>query len=517
MKTIEQFGETLKVMPLSKKISMVLMLGLVVAGFALMFSWVNRIDYQILYSNISEEDASSIVSKLKEQRIPYKLEGGGTLIMVPADKVYETRLVMAGERLPRGGNVGFEIFDQTSFGTTEFVQRLNYQRALQGELSRTIGEFREVDHARVLIVLPKDSLFIEDTRPSSASVLLKLRSNLSQDKVAGIVHIVASAVEGLTPEQVTVVDTNGRVLFKGPHQGDQAALFTSNKREVEGKTAGRIQSMLEGIVGKGKAIVRVSAEIDFDQIDLSEEKYDPDNIVVRSRQRKVESSEKGGRNATATALNTGQARIPSQGSEASTRSQKEDEVVNYEINKVTRRVIKPSGTVTRLSVAAVVDGTYDIITAEDGSKTKKYIPRSPKELEEFENIVKKAMGYNADREDQIQMSCFPLSVSTIMEGVPVEGVVETGWMAYGRQYIKPAINFLLVIVIFLFVVRPLLKSARGIFTTGASRILPATHEGLESASLPELEAKSMREKTVIVAKKDVDRTQQVLRGWLGEK
>ncbi|NVL89804.1 MAG: flagellar M-ring protein FliF [Desulfobacterales bacterium] len=522
MKTTEQFSEALRVMPLSKKISMVVMLGLVVAGFALMISWVNRINYQVLYSNLADEDASSIISKLKEQHVPYRLEGGGSLIMVPADKVHETRLVLAGERLPRGGNVGFEIFDKTNFSTTEFVQRLNYQRALQGELSRTIGEFREVDHARILIVLPKDSLFIEDTKPPTASVLLKLRSSLSQDKVAGIVHIVASAVEGLAPEQVTVVDTTGKVLFKGPHQGDQTALFTSNKldyqRQVEKKIAGRVQSMLEGIVGTGKAIVRVSAEIDFDQIDLSEEKYDPDNTVVRSRQRKAESSAKGGKNPTTPALNTGQAEIPSQGAEPSTRSQKEDEVINYEINRVTRRIIKPSGTVTRLSVAAVVDGTYDVVTNEDGSKTKKYIPRSSKELGEFENIVKRAMGYNADREDQVQMSCFPLSVSTITEEVQAEEVVETGWMQYIKPYIKPAINLLLGIVVFLFVVRPLLRSAKGVFTTtGISRTLPATTEGLESASLPESEAKTIRDKTMMVAKKDVDKTQQVLRGWLGER
>ncbi|MBW1676978.1 MAG: flagellar M-ring protein FliF, partial [Deltaproteobacteria bacterium] len=261
MKTIEQFMAVFKAMPVSKKISMTVVLGLVVAGFAFMFLWANQIDYQVLYSNLSQEDAGNIVSKLKEQRIPYKLEGGGS-----------------------------EIFDQTSFSTTEFVQRLNYQRALQGELCRTIGEFREVEHARVLIVMPKDSLFVEDTKPPSASVLLKLRSSLSPDKVAGIVHIVASAVEGLTPEQVTVVDTTGRVLFKGPDQKDQTALLSSNKldyqRQIEGKIAGRVQTMMEDIVGKGKAIVRVSAEVDFDQIDFSEEKYDPDSTVVRSKQRR---------------------------------------------------------------------------------------------------------------------------------------------------------------------------------------------------------------------------------------
>ena len=520
MKTIEQFGAVFKAMPVSKKISMAVVLGLVVAGFALMFLWVNQIDYQVLYSNLSQEDAGNIVSKLKEQRIPYKLEGGGSFIMVPAKKVYETRLALAGDGLPRGGNVGFEIFDQTSFSTTEFVQRLNYQRALQGELCRTIGEFREVEHARVLIVLPKDSLFVEDTKPPSASVLLKLRSSLSPDKVAGIVHIVASAVEGLTPDQVAVVDTTGKVLFKGPDQEDQAALFSSNKldyqRQVEGKIAGRVQSMMEGIVGKGKAIVRVSAEIDFDQIDFSEEKYDPDSTVVRSKQRRAESSEKGGENALGVvSVDPGEPGVPSQQGQTRTKSEKEDEVINYEINRVTRRVTKPSGTVKRLSVAAVVDGAYEVVTAEDGSKTKKYIPRTSKELEEYERIVKRAMGFDADREDQVHVSCFPLSISADIEAPEETG---TDWLDYGRQYIKPVINLILVFVVFLFVVRPLLRSVKGIVTTvGTSpKALPESHEGLESAALPEPGIRGVKEKAVLLAKSNSDKTQQVIKGWLQE-
>jgi flagellar M-ring protein FliF len=525
MSIIEQFGAVLKAMPVSKKISMVVVLGLVVAGFALMFLWVNQIDYQVLYSNLSQKDAGNIVSKLKEQRIPYKLEGGGSLIMVPAGKVYETRLALAGEGLPRGGNVGFEIFDQTSFSTTEFVQRLNYQRALQGELCRTIAEFREVQHARVLIVMPKDSLFVEDAKQPSASVLLKLRSSLSPDKVAGIVHIVASAVEGLTPDQVTVVDTTGKVLFKGPGQEDQTALLSSNRldyqRQIERKIVGRVQSMMERIVGEGKAIVRASAEIDFDQIDLSEEKYDPDNTAVRSEQHRTESSDKGRENALGVvSVDPGQPGVPSQRDQTRASSEKTEKVMNYEINRVTRRVTKPSGTVKRLSVAAVVDGTYEVVTAEDGSKTNKYIPRTSKELEEYGIIVKRAMGFDADREDQVQVSCFPLSISAEIEA-PEE--TRTDWLDYGRQYIKPVINLVLLLVILLFVVRPLLRSVKGVITTvGTSpKALPVTHEESEPGVLPEPEpkarhARGMRERTVAVAKSNADRTQQVIKGWLQE-
>ncbi|MGD8513928.1 MAG: flagellar basal-body MS-ring/collar protein FliF [Deltaproteobacteria bacterium] len=522
MKTlIEQFVSVFKALPNSQKVSMAVVLGLVAAGFALMFFWANQVDYQLLYSNLSQEDAGNIVSKLREQRIPYKLAGGGEAILVPADKVYELRLAMANNGLPSGGHVGFEIFDHSDFSTTEFVQRMNYQRALQGELVRTISEFREVEHARVLVVMPKDSLFVEDSKPPTASVLLELRSTLSSDKVAGIVHLVASAVEGLDPDQVTVVDTNGRVLFKGPNQADQAALFSSTKldyqREIEGQIAGRVQSLLEGIVGKDKAIVRVSSDIDFDQVDVSEEKYDPDSSVVRSRQRKSESSEKGAPNtseALVTELDQGATAVQgASGTRAQT--QKQEEVVNYEMNRVTRHVMKPSGTIKRLSVAAVVDGTYEVVTAEDGAETKKYVPRSPEELQEFEEIVKRAMGFDGDRGDQVYVSSLSLSMSPGLTQASAEKGID--WLGFGRRYLKTGLNLVLIILVFLFVVRPLVKSVKGIGTgLGGQRQLPVSQGGGEAGTLPEPQM-DIRQKTAMLAKNNTGQTEQLLRGWLNEE
>lgn len=522
MKTlIEQSVAVFKALPTSQKVSMAVVLGLVAAGFALMFFWANQVDYQLLYSNLSQEDAGNIVSKLREQRIPYKLAGGGEAILVPAEKVYELRLAMANDGLPSGGHVGFEIFDHSDFSTTEFVQRLNYQRALQGELVRTISEFREVDHARVLVVMPKDSLFVEDSKPPTASVLLELRSALSSDKVAGIVHLVASAVEGLDPDQVTVVDTNGRVLFKGPNQADQAALFSSTKldyqREIEGQITGRVQSLLEGIVGKDKAIVRVSSDIDFDQVDVSEEKYDPDSSVVRSRQQKSESSEKDAPNtsgALVTEFDQGTTAVQgASGTRAQT--QKQEEVVNYEMNRVTRHVMKPSGTIKRLSVAAVVDGTYEVVTAEDGAETKKYVPRSPEELQEFEEIVKRAMGFDEDRGDQVYVSTLSLSMSPNLERASEESGID--WLGFGRRYLKTGLNLVLIILAFLFVVRPLVKSVKGIGTgVGGQRQLPASQGGGESGALPEPQM-DIRQKTAMLARNNTDKTEQLLRGWLNEE
>ncbi|MBU0698833.1 MAG: flagellar M-ring protein FliF, partial [Proteobacteria bacterium] len=295
--SISQFLNILKTLPLSKLISIVLILVLVATGFAFMFFFANQEDYQVLYNNLSQKDGGIIVAKLKEKNIPYKVEANGTIVMVPAEKVYELRLELAGEGLPKRGNVGFEIFDKTDFSTTRFVQELNYRRALQGELARTINQFKEVNDSRVFIVVPKESLFVEDKKLSSASIQLDLSSNLPAAKLAAIVHLVANAVEGLEASQVAVVDTKGRLIFKG-EGGDEASSLLSNtqleyKKNVENEIKENVQTMLEGIIGDGRAIVRVNAEIDFNKITLNQEEYDPSATAVRSM-RNIEESARAG-------------------------------------------------------------------------------------------------------------------------------------------------------------------------------------------------------------------------------
>lgn len=517
---IEQLVTVFRSMPNSKKATMGIVAALVLAGFVVMFLWANKVDYQILFTSLSSEDAGNIVEKLREKRIPYKLSEGGSTVLVPVENVYELRLSLANEGLPVGGHVGFEIFDQTNFSTTEFVQRLNYQRALQGELTRTISEFREVEQARVLLVMPKDSLFIEDSKPPSASVFLKLKSSLSSEKIGGIVHLVANAVEGLSSDQVTVVDSAGRVLFKGASQADETALIASNKleyqQELETQISQRVESMLERIVGTGKAIVRVSAEVDFDQVDLSEEKFDPDSSVVRSMQRRVESSAKNRTDDSTVRLeNTPEGTLPIQGGETGkASSRKEDEVINYEINRVSRRVIKPSGSMKRLSVAAVVDGTYETFSGEDGTEKKKYIPRTKQELEEFEKIVKRAMGFDADREDEVYVGSMALSLPES----PFFAEEKTDWLALGRQYSRMIFNLVLILLAFVFVVRPLLKSFKRIGSgMQIPKELPDVAEENESVRLPGPPGGNIREKTMKLAQENSERTEQLVRGWLHEE
>lgn len=280
---IERIITMLKEMPLPRKIALGVLAMAIVAGFTTMFIWANKTPFKAAYSGLTKEDAAMVVEKLKESQTPYRLTGDGTTIMVPESMVYDIRLSMAKEGIPKGGGVGYEIFDKSEFGTTEFVQKINKKRALQGELARTIAAFDEVKTARVMIVLPKESVFVEETKQPSASILLELNSDLEKEKVTAIAHLVASSIQDLTPELVTIVDTAGRILFEGKSEEEEARIQAENladtqyqyKVRFEENLTRRIQTMLERIVGAEKAIVRVVSEMDFSKNSVNEEIYDP--------------------------------------------------------------------------------------------------------------------------------------------------------------------------------------------------------------------------------------------------
>ena len=521
--SVSQFFNLVGSLPLSRKISIAFILILVIAGFAFMFIWANQVNYEVLFNDLSPGDAGSIVSKLRERNIPYKIEANGTMIMVPAEEVYELRLALAGDSLPSGGNVGFEIFDRPDFRTTKFVQELNYRRALQGELARTINEFREVNNSRVFIVLPKESLFVEDSKPASASIQLNLRSSLPPSKLAAIVHLVASAVEGLEPGQVTVVDTKGRVIFKGGDRDDAAALLSNAQLDytskVESEIRKNVQTMLEGIVGPGKAIVRASAEIDFNKITLNEEEYDPSAPVVRSKRDVVESAQtkEGGVDTAQTVVDQRRGVVPPPAGAEEKRT-KSDVTTNYEINKILKTTLVPAGTIKRLSVAAVIDGTYRVEKLEDGTIKRDYIPRSGAELRKFEDIVKGAMGYSEDREDQVSVSSMPFSEAISID-TEIEGEVQGfGILELLKNYRKTIVNLLLVVLVFFLVVRPLLKSVKKMAREPVlgRKELPPVAKGY-TAQIPESDEASPKEKALELSRRSPETTEQVVRGWLGEK
>ena len=278
-----------------KIVSLVTVIFITIAGFVILISWSGTSEFQPLYANLSPEDAGAILTRLKEKNIPYKVPANSDSILVPRDQLYEIRLELASQGLPLGSGVGFEIFDNAKLGMTEFVQNVNFQRALQGELSRTINRFDEVEGSRVHIVMGSKSLFVEDEEPATASVILKLAPgrSLGKDQVEAIVHLVSSSVSGLKPDNVTVVDNYGQMLAgskdgssEGPVSSDQLALQEKMEKGLEH----RVRTMLETALGPGKAIARVSCTLDFKRQEKTEELYHPDTKVIRSEQVLSESA-----------------------------------------------------------------------------------------------------------------------------------------------------------------------------------------------------------------------------------
>ena len=527
----EQILNIYKNMPLSRKIMTGVMILVVIAGFFTMFLWANKIEFQPLFTNLTPEDAAAITTKLQEKRIPYKIEGDGNVITVPSDKVYESRLSLAADGLPKGGSVGYEIFNESDFGTTEFVQKLNRQRALQGELARTIQAFDQVEEAKVMIVLPKESVFIEESKPSSASILLKLKSDLDEKNIQSIVHLVASSVEDLTPQRISIVDTTGRVLFKNPSEDEQAQKLTDEraktqltyKAHIEGTYAEQIQTMLERIVGKDNAIVRVSAEMDFTQQTTQEEIFDPEERntpFVRSRKTATKNLEKQGNEAGAVSSVNPVVPPPGAGggTQAAEKCESNDDTVNYELSKLTRQKVKPLAVLTKLSVAAVVNGAYVFETGKNGERTQKYVPRTDAEMAQFKAIVEKAMGYDENRGDQVTVESFPFS-QIDLASTEASSLVREFFKEYGRM----VANIVFVLILFFFVVRPLVKTVKEIQTGADEPELPLLGEDglpiLDSSrqkALPGMDDMPPREKAAYLAEDDVDRAANVLRGWLRE-
>ena len=477
-----QLVETLKSLPTSKRLSILVVALITLISIVVFVVFVNQKEYKTLFSNLSTEDAGEIVAALQEKKIPYKISSAGDSILVPAEYVSELRLDMATSGLPKGGGVGFEIFDNNNFGVTDFVQQLNYQRALQGELSRTINGLDEIQHSRVHIVIPKKSLFVEKQAKPTASVIIKLKTSrkLRASQVEGIASLVACSVEGLSPEEVMIVDSRGNIL-SAAKSGSQLSKQTDSQmefqRNVEKNLTDRIQTMLEKVVGEGKVVARVSATLDFRVMEKTEESYDPEEPVVRSLHRRSEKSSAPVRGGESTAGSTSGQSAKSYG----TDHEKTDEIVNYEINRVVSKTVMPVGELEKLSMAVLVDGIY----SKNDKGVEEFQPRSKKEIETLENLVKKSVGFDAERGDQIVVTSIPF------RKVELEtGFVEEGFWKSKLHLIVPFIKYfvplIILIVVLFFVLRPLIK-----FIMTRDRTEEIGAGGLPSVSVAQLSGKNI--------------------------
>jgi flagellar M-ring protein FliF len=381
--------------------------------------------YTVLYSNLDRDDAATVVAKLKEMKVPYRVEAEGAIIEVPEDKARELRLELAGAGLPRGGSVGFESFDKMRLGATDFEQRILYRRALEGELSRTIGTVAAVQSARVHLVMPEKSVFVSRTEPASASVVLKLRGGraLGGGEVASIVHLVSTSVAGLSPDRVAVVTTEGAVLHKPRRPGEDGESEderSAHARSLEATLEERARSMVEKVTGPGRVDVRVTVDVDPARVERVEDHFDPKASAVRSEEHTVEKS--GAAEPTATGVPGAESNLPTATARGSADadagaptataapagSSRESHTRNYEFDRVTEKRVVAGGALRRVAVAVVVDGT-----------TTTGAPRSKEEIDKIASLVRGAVGFDERRGDTVTVEAVPFVIEPPAPPAPV--------------------------------------------------------------------------------------------------
>ncbi len=487
-----------------QRIAIVGVTALLFAIFAAFMLWITRPDYRPLYTKLSPEDANRVVNMLQTEKVSYRLEDNGSTVLVPADSVYDMRIKIAGEGNLVGQGIGFEIFDAVQMGQTEFVQRINYQRALQGELARTISEFPNVDSARVHLVIPQRSLFIEEQQSPSASVVVRLvdpSAKMSPREIKGMVNLMTMAVEGLDEGHVSITDSNGKVLFAP--EDETTGLNNAHleyRLKLESSLEQRINELLSPVLGPGKMIAKVNATLDYSQRTIRREIYDPDTSVVRSEQRS-EEQQTGRANLEGGSTDVNFRGDGLGGSLSSQEGNRESRTINYEINKEEHTIVGQMGEITRLTVAVAVDGTYTK-TAEGSWE---YTPRSEQELEQIRQLVANAVGFSAERGDTIEVSNMAFGESDI----PVEPNAAELLAQFAERMGRPLLIAFISFLFLMLVVRPLVlalvrpKVEAGEVVEGLEG-LPAAEEQYALYEAQEQEARAAEENAKALAESGED-------------
>ncbi len=460
-------------LPNTRKFAVLVSLAAAVALVVGLFMWARTPDYRVLFSNLSERDGGAVVTALQQMNVPYKMAEGSGAILVPSEQVYDLRFRLASQGLPRGGAIGFELMDNAKIGMTQFQEQVTYQRALEGELARTIQALSPVESARVHLAIPKPSVFIRDKQEPSASVFVNLYSGRALDvsQVNSIVHLVSSSVPELTPDHVTVVDQAGRLLTGKNDAGSLHGLNASQLdylQEVEAYYAKRVESIVSPIVGDGNVRAEVRADLDFSESESTSETYKPnpgaEQQTVRSHQSVLDING-GGSQATgipgalsnqppgpATAPLTAQAGAATgttaAASQTSSGSRREENTINYEVDRTIRHTKESLGRVKRLSVAVVVN-----YRQQPGQAAK---PLAPDEMQQVTNLVREAMGFNQERGDTVNV------VNTAFTETKVEPADIPLWkdpsnVAFAKETLKNLLVIGLAFYLVFGVLRPLLK------------------------------------------------------------
>ncbi|ADR19692.1 flagellar basal-body MS-ring/collar protein FliF [Calditerrivibrio nitroreducens] len=486
---LKDVGEQFKTV--FQKFSKVQQIAIISAAVAILLSiivlvyWANKPVYKILFANLSQEDAAEVVAKLKAKKIPYNLKDSGKTIEVPAKDVYETRIELAKEGIPKGGGVGFELFDKTSFGITEFAQNVNYQRALQGELSRTISTLEEVEEARVHLTLPKDKLFITEDGEAKAAVVLKLKKGetLNRDKVKAIASLVVGAVKGLKIQNVQIVDTQGNLLSESLNEENLPYVKTQTQLEYQKKVekiiSSKINSLLATTLGENNAVAQVTAEIDFDKKEINKEEFDQNPVLRSSQTIEIESKNTPNTPQGQPGVEPNLAEPNIQQNGVNSTYTKNEETQNFEIGKTVTKEEKSIGSIKRLTIAVVVNDKAEIVK-EGKKEVTKYVPRTKEELDKIKGLVAKAAGFDEKRGDQIEVTNVSFDTSQMSESKLLEKEKMNELIIQISKYVMVLVMFLLF---YFLVIRPIMKKLGDIKETKSGELAAVGDIPLKGANV----------------------------------
>ena len=464
----------LKGLGAARLMAMIAVTAALISFFGFVIMRVTTPQMTTLFTDLSTEDSSGIIKDLERQAIPFELRNDGAVIMVPKDKVTRLRMKLAEGGLPKGGGVGYEIFDKSdALGTTSFVQNINHLRALEGELARTIRAIDRVQAARVHLVLPERPLFSRETPEPSASIVVRVRGALEPQQIRAIRHLVASAVNGLKPQRVSIVDEAGQLLADGAAGDADNAVGDERRAGFEKRMRNQVEAIVSSVVGAGRARVQLSADFDYNKITQTSDKFDPEGRVLRSSQTREESSATAETNGQVTVNNE----LPGNQRQDNTtpardQSKKSEETNNYEISHTTKTEVTEVGRVNRISVAVLVDGSY--VKNDKGEMV--YQERGKEQLDRIATLVRSAIGFDQKRGDQVEVVNLKFAEAPAV--VPVaEPTGLLGMLQFTKDdvmyIIELGVMMLLGLVVLFMVIRPLVKRIL------ASEVIPAlAHEHL---------------------------------------
>ncbi|MFH1844475.1 MAG: flagellar basal-body MS-ring/collar protein FliF [bacterium] len=480
---LDRLNEWLARFSFNQKVLLGAILVAAVVSVGIFSLWLQHEEKSVLFTNLEPEDAAAALEELTKLDVEADLSNGGTTILVPQSEVYRLRVELAGKGIPASGVVGFEIFDGKQYGLTEFLQNVNFKRALEGELTKSIESLAGITSARVHLVLPKSSIFKQLQTEPTASVVVGLgrAARLSESQINGIQSLVSGSVEGLQLTNVTVIDQNGKVLSRG-FADDQVGRSESQlalKKEVEGYLSTKAESMLAEVLGSGRSIVRVDATLNFEKIDRERETFDPEAAVVRSEER-TESTDPGSGGTS------------------------ENSVTNYEINRTVERIVGQTGGVNGLSVAVFVDGTY---TADADGGESVYTPLSEEQLNQIQRIVQTAVGLNSGRGDQIEVVNMQFQGEGSPVGQPLGGPGSPVWLELLPEYGGRLLLFLVATILVL----SLRKNLGRILTEGLPTRRPPT-----VADEPPVQTRGKRPSLDLGAGSDTDNMAEDVKEYASE-